>query len=54
MVDELHLLIAPVVVGTGTPIFDGKPSKSFRLIDAQTWKESGLVLTRYEVLVEKM
>ena len=54
LVDELHLLIAPVVVGAGTPIFDSKPSKPFRLIDAQTWKDSGLVLTRYEVLPETM
>ena len=50
LVDELHLMIAPVVVGIGTPIFDGKPSESLRLIDTQTWKDSGLVLTRYEVL----
>lgn len=50
LIDELHLMIAPVVVGTGTPIFDGKPSESLRLIDTQTWKGSGLVLTRYEVL----
>ena len=54
LVDELHLLIAPVVVSAGTPIFDGKPSVSFRLIDTQTWKGSGIVLTQYEVLHEKM
>jgi dihydrofolate reductase len=50
LVDELHLMIGPVVVGTGTPLFEGKPSVSFRLIDTQTWKGSGIVLIRYEVL----
>jgi dihydrofolate reductase len=50
LIDELHLMIAPVVIGAGTPIFDGKPSESLRLIDIQTWKDSGLVLTQYEVL----
>jgi dihydrofolate reductase len=49
-VDELHLMIGPVVLGAGTPLFGGKPSVSLRLIDTQTWKGSGIVLTRYEVL----
>lgn len=50
LVDELHLMIAPVVLGGGTPLFDGKPSAFLRLIDTRTWNGSGLVLTRYEVL----
>lgn len=50
LVDELHLLIAPVVLGAGTPMFDGKPSASFRLIDTQTWEGSGIVLARYDLL----
>ncbi len=50
LVDELHLMISPVALGAGTPIFEGTPSVSLRLIDAQTWKGSGIVLTRYEVL----
>ena len=54
LVDELHLMIAPVVLGAGTPVFNGKPSEFFRLIDTQTWKDSGIVLTRYEVLHEMM
>lgn len=53
LVDELHVMISPVALGAGTPLFDGKPSVSFRLIDAQTWKGSGTVLIRYEVLHEK-
>jgi dihydrofolate reductase len=53
LVDELHLMIAPVVLVAGTPIFESKPSASFRLIDSQTWKDSGLVLIRYDVLRSK-
>ncbi len=49
LVDELHLMIGPVVVGAGTPLFDGQQPASLRLIDAQTWEGSGTVLVRYEV-----
>jgi dihydrofolate reductase len=49
LVDELHLMIGPVVVGAGTPIFVGQPPVSLRLIDARTWDGSGIVLVRYEV-----
>jgi dihydrofolate reductase len=50
LVSELHLMIAPVALGAGTPIFDSKPSVSLQLIDTRTWKGSGIVLTRYEVV----
>ena len=49
LVDELHLMIGPVVLGAGTPIFDGQPAVSLRLIDTRTWDGSGNVLVRYEV-----
>ena len=49
LVDELHLMIGPVVLGAGTPLFDGKPPASLRLIDTHTWEGSGIVLVRYEV-----
>ncbi len=54
LVDELHMMIGPVAIGAGTPIFEGKPSVSFRLKDAQTWEGSGTVLIRYEVIREKI
>lgn len=53
LVDELHLLISPVILGEGTTIFDGKPPVSLRLIDTRTWDDSGLVLVRYDVRREK-
>jgi len=53
LVDELHLMIGPVVLGAGTPVFDGKPAVSLRLIDTRTWESSGNVLVRYEVRRQK-
>jgi len=48
-VDELHLMMGPVVLGAGTPLFDGQPAVSLRLIGTRTWDGSGNVLVRYEV-----
>jgi dihydrofolate reductase len=49
LVDELHLMIAPVVLGAGMPIFDGQPAVSLRLSDTRTWPGSGIVLAVYGV-----
>ncbi|RPH35995.1 deaminase [bacterium] len=49
LVDELHLMVTPVVIGAGTPIFDAQPPASLRLIDTHTWDSSGNVLMRYAV-----
>jgi len=49
LVDELHLMIGQVILGAGTPIFDGRPAVSLRLIDTRTWDGSDNVLVRYEV-----
>jgi dihydrofolate reductase len=49
LVGELHLMIGPVVVGAGTPIFDGRPAGTLRLIDLRSWDGSENVLVRYEV-----
>ena len=49
LVDELHLMIGPVVLDAGTPVFDDPPKASLRLIETRTWEGSGNVLVRYEV-----
>jgi dihydrofolate reductase len=53
LVDELHLMVGPVVLGAGTPLFDDPRKGALRLIDARTWEGSGNVLVRYEVRSKK-
>lgn len=53
LVDELHLMISPVVLGEGTPIFVAQPRVSLRLTDTRTWDDSGNVLVQYEVLSQE-
>jgi dihydrofolate reductase len=49
LVDELHLMIGPVVVGGGTPLFDGQPKVSLRLAGTRTRDGSENLLVRYGV-----
>jgi len=49
LVDELHLVIGPVILGAGTPIFYGKPAVPLRPIDIRKWDGSDNVLVQYEV-----
>lgn len=49
LVDELHVMISPVIIGAGTPLFAGQPHGTLRLLDTRTWDESGNVLMRYAV-----
>jgi dihydrofolate reductase len=49
LVDELHLMIGHVVLGGGTPIFDGQPPVSLRIIDTHRLEGSDSLLVRYEV-----
>jgi dihydrofolate reductase len=53
LVDELHLMIGPVVLGAGTPLFDEQPADSLRLIETRTWDGSGNVLLQYEARRQK-
>ena len=53
LVDELHLMVGSVILGAGTPIFDGQPAVSLRLIETRTWDGSNNVLVRYEVRHKK-
>ena len=50
LVDELHLLIGPVALAAGTPVFSRPPEAALRLAGPpRTWDGSGNVLVRYTV-----
>jgi dihydrofolate reductase len=50
LVDEIHVMVGPVVLGDGVPAFVNKPEDSLRLLEApRTWEGSGNVLLRYGV-----
>jgi dihydrofolate reductase len=46
LVDEVHLMVGPVVLGDGVRAFS-TPPKRLRLLDARTFPGSGNVLHRY-------
>jgi dihydrofolate reductase len=49
VVDELHFMIGGKVVGGGTPVFEGAPPVSLRLLGVQTNEGSENVIVRYAV-----
>lgn len=49
LVDELHLMIAPLVLGRGTPAFDARMPRALRLLGTKQREGMGTVWMRYGV-----
>ena len=47
LVDELHLTVGPVILGGGTPAFEGAHEAPLRRLGTETWEGSDNLLVRY-------
>jgi dihydrofolate reductase len=50
LLDELRLMIFPVILGKGKPLFSAMDSKKLKLIESKALISNGVVINRYQVL----
>jgi dihydrofolate reductase len=53
LVDELHVMIGPALLGDGTSVYEGPSRLPLRLIEARVLDGSQLVLARYDARPNK-
>jgi dihydrofolate reductase len=53
LVDELHVLVGPALLGTGVPLLASDVRVPLRLLEARRLPDSSLVLHRYDARGER-
>jgi dihydrofolate reductase len=53
LIDMIHFMVFPLMAYTGVPILTSPKKAYLKLVDSQTWKDSGIVRISYKIEYEK-